>query len=296
MTNTPLTPPAAANDPAPAASASTPPPAGGGHGGAGTVITIVAAVVGGFALIGATGGAAVAATGQFVDDSASHGIALDAAHVTDLELRSGGAEVTVRFADVDDAQLVVDGHSRGDWTMARDGDTLRVASPRGVFSWLGQGWWFGDETRVTLTLPDELSGVLDADFRIDAGQLTVHGAFDELDLRLSAGSMRVEAEASSVEAEVNAGAADLTLDGVKDADLTMSAGTMTALFTGAQPDELDAEVSAGSMRITVPRGEYALQRDVSAGRFDSEVDTNGSSPHRITAKVSAGGLTIEAQR
>lgn len=294
MTTTPLTPPEP-QDAAAAEQETSPARSTGPLAGAGTVITIVAAIVGGFALAGAAGGAAFAATGQFVDDAVRSGVALDVDDVTELELDSSGAEVIVRFDDVDRAELVVDGHSRGKWDMRVDGDTLVVHSPESAFDWWGDWGWFGDETVVTLTLPESLNGSLDADLDVSAGSVRATGDFDELDVQLSAGVLRVEGSARSVDADISAGSASLELADVRDADLSMSAGSLSAQFTGSQPDELEAEVNAGLMRLTIPGGQYALEQNVSAGSFDHDLDTSSSSPHQVSVKVSAGSLRIDTR-
>ncbi|MDR6867947.1 hypothetical protein J2Y69_002555 [Microbacterium resistens] len=254
-------------------------------------ITIAAAIVGGLALLGTGGGAAFAATGQFVDGATGHGTALDGAGLKDLDLESGGADVEVRFGDVDKATLEVTGSDRGRWEMRRDDDTLVVRGPEPAFGWWISGW-FHNEVTVTLTLPTRLDGKLDAELDVASGSLSARGDFRELDLGLGAGSLAVDGSAQSVKASINAGRADLTLSDVRTAELSASAGRLEAGFSGRQPDDLVLEMSAGSMDVTVPRGTYSVQDQVSAGSFDNQLETASASSHTVSVTVSAGSLSL----
>jgi hypothetical protein len=200
----------------------------------------------------------------------------------------------VEFADIDDAELEVRSAWGIDrWTLARDGDELMVASPNGWFNgWFGG--WFGGNGSAVLRLPQSLEG-MDADLGLAAGDLTVDGSFDELDLQVDAGSAEVSGSANSVEAHLSAGRAELVLDDVGEAQVTVNAGSLEAAFSGSAPDELVAEVNAGSLRLVVPDGEYDVSSEVAAGDFDNRIGSVPGAAHTIRVTVSAGDAVLRAQ-
>jgi len=247
--------------------------------------------VGGLALLGAGGGAAFAATGQFSADTVIQGSSLDVTGLTALDVESAAARVNVRFANVDEATLDVSGQTRGEWQMRREDDTLTVRGPEQRFGWW-IGAWFSDDVTVTVTLPATLDGRLDADLEVASGSLRADGGFRELAVELGAGSVRVEGSARTVKAEVSAGRADLVLANVSSADLTAAAGRLQAAFSGRQPERMNLELTAGAMDVTVPKGPYAVQKEVSAGRLDNQLQTDAAAKSTVRATVSAGALTL----
>lgn len=264
-----------------------------------TAILVVTAVVGGLALLGAGGSAAFAAGGDLLrgDRGATVGTfsgdgdvkTLDVEGVTSLDLDADASAVHVQFGDVDEAELEVTSDSGLSWTLERDGDELVVHRPDSPFNWFPN--WFGDEERVVLTLPDELSG-LDADLTLDAGSLDVTGDFGRLDLNLSAGALDVEGSATIVGIDMSAGRADVLLDGVDEADLSISAGKLQVEFTGTAPSSTVIDASAGSVDLTVPDVEYDITQEVEAGSLDATVEQSSSARRTIDVRLSAGGVNI----
>lgn len=295
----PLTPPpapdqASAQEPTPPVyatenpAATTAPPRSSGR----RPILIATAVVGGLALLGAGGTGAFAAVSDLTrSDSAS---TLDVTGVTSLDLEVGASDVTVEFSDVDQAELVVTGGRGGQWRLDRDDDELVVRSPQSFFGW-SFGNWFGNEETVVLTLPEELqSSRFDADLSLSAGSLDIDGEFGTLSVEVGAGALTVSGSASTVDADVNAGRAEIDLENVDDADLTVAAGRLMADFTGTAPDSVILDVSAGTLELTVPDESYDVRSEVSAGSFDNRLDVSTTSRHSIVATVSAGSATVEA--
>ena len=130
----------------------------------------------------------------------------------------------------------------------------------------------------------------DADLGLAAGDLEVDGEFGELDLRAgrrvaptSSGS------ADAVTADVSAGRADLDLaDVVARRSCHGQRGfAQRRLSAAAARRDRDVDVSAGSMDLTVPEGDYDVTSDVSAGDFDNRVGSAGSIEHD-RVQVSAG--------
>jgi hypothetical protein len=274
---TTLTPPTL---PAPSGSAPRPPRRTGAVVVAGLTIAL-----GGVLFLGAaTSGALRTVTSSA---SASETLTLDVAGVTDLDIDASATDLRVVFADVDVASLTVDGGRTG-WRFERDGDELQVESPpRGPFV-----LWFGGNGRTVLTLPEELSGT-DASLSLSAGSLTANGSFAELEVDVSSGDLRVSGDARSVTAEVSAGSADLRLADVSDAEFDLSAGGMTAELTGRAPRQVGIDVSAGSLELLLPAGDYDVRSDVSAGSLDNRLESAaGGGSGTVEVHVSAGEVTL----
>lgn len=303
--HTPLTPPPAsvpdaqpqAQAPAPDAVSSPQSPASGGAGrsSGATAILIVTAVVGGMALLGSGATAAFAATGSLVAASTEGSDSVqteDASGLTGIDLDVDAGNMRVEFGDVEEAELAVT-NSRGPaWTLERDGDQLVVRSPEFRFGWWF-GSWFGDDQSAVLTLPENLRDAeLDADFTLDAGSLDVVGDFGALDVTVNAGALDVEGAATSLVIDMSAGRADGLIDGVDQADLSVSAGDLNVELTGRAPSQTRIDVSAGSVDLTVPDESYSITQDVSAGSLDAEVDQSSDTRRMIDVSLSAGSVTI----
>ncbi|SJN36854.1 hypothetical protein FM104_09360 [Microbacterium esteraromaticum] len=52
-------------------------------------------------------------------------------------------------------------------------------------------------------------------------------------------------------------------------------------------------MSAGNLSLTLPEGAYDLRRDVSAGSLNSSLREDPSSGNRVTARVTAGNVTLD---
>lgn len=272
----------------------TPAPRPPRSGGRKALIT-VSAIVGGVVLLGAGTMAAVGAVRQITSANAGDASStVDASGVTSIDVEAGGADVTVRFGDVTEAVLEVSGQS-DTWTLERDDDEIVVRDPRLGFGWW-MGDWFGDATVVTLTLPQELSGRIDADLSLSAGSMRANGDFAELDLDVSAGTLTAEGSARSVSADLSAGRVDIRLDDVQEIDLSASAGQIFAEFGGSAPDAVSIGMSAGNTEVTLPDVEYAVSEDISAGSLDNGLRTASSSSHTVSVSVAAGSVELRRGR
>jgi len=251
-------------------------------------ITITLAVFGGLAIVGTGATAAVAASGDIARTETVQRVDVDG--VESLDLNASASDVRVEFGDVDEAELSVRGGRGGAWTITRDDDELLVRSPDTWFGWWF-GRWFDDDRTVVLTLPDRLQG-LDATFVLNAGGLDVTGSYGELDVEMAAGDLRVDGSARSLETDMSAGRADLLLDGVDEADLSVSAGDLSVELTGAPPSEVSIDVSAGSAEITLPDTGYSVFQTVSAGHLDNRLEQSSNSRNSIEVTLSAGSVTL----
>lgn len=280
MTTT-LNPPPVAGDPPP------PPPTRGSS----RVVATLLIVFGGLVVLGAVLSTVISAIAAASVQTTARTV--DVTGITNLDVDVAAGSLRIEFADVDAAQLEVTGAGGADrWTLRTEEGELVVASPD---HWWG-AWPFGDggAGEGTLLLPESMKGA-DADLSLAAGDLVVAGGvYREIDLDMGAGRARIEASATELSADVSAGTADLDVDGAREASLTVSAGSLEARLTGRQPQLLDLEVSAGTLEVTVPDGQYDVTSDVSAGTFDNRIGSTPGASSTVTVEVSAGKATLRA--
>ncbi|MDN8548275.1 hypothetical protein PUW81_004060 [Microbacterium sp. NM3R9] len=277
----PTTPPTPPAEP-PRPGGQQPAPASGAR-----AIAILTAVAGGALILGAmgTGVLSTVSSGSVETSTAT----AETGGVTALAVDTSAADVEISFGDVDEATLTVTGVRGADaWQLARDGDILVVDSERDW--WNGWNTW-GDISRATLVLPAELAGV-DAELRVDAGQLRVEGDFGALALRVDAGSLDAVGSATTLDTNVSAGRASVELDGVTDAAVSLSAGRVTGSLTGTPPASVTVDAEAGAVDLTLPRGSYAVDARRDAGNFTNGLTEDATSPHRVDVRVSAGSVSL----
>lgn len=260
-------------------------------------IMITTAVVGGLVLFTAGASAAFGVGGPAGSTSGelSSSASVDGITGLDLDLRAGN--VTLEYAPVSEAQLEVTGPGSERWGMRRDHNTLVVESPRisSGFCFLGicpEGRRNG-MTTVTLTLPKDFQRTaLDVDVELAAGDFRADGTFGELSLELGAGEATVSGTARTLDVSVHAGDYNIDLSDVARAGFETAAGSGTAQLTGKAPAEIEIEISAGSLDLTVPDVEYRLDTSVAAGDIETQIRTSQTSPNRIEASVAAGGIVL----
>jgi hypothetical protein len=255
------------------------------------IIAIATVALGGALLVGAvtTGVARTVSASAAVSDTQS--VAVDG--VTSLDVDASASDLTILFADVDEATLEIH-QGRAGWRIERDGDELQVESPDSGWFGFGFGFWGDDDGRATLTLPESLEGT-DASLALSAGSLRASGSFADLELDISAGDLTVEGDARTLSVEVGAGSADLRVADVQTADLDLSAGDITAELTGDVPREVGIDVGAGSLDLILPRGDYDVRSEVSAGDLDNRLERrSGGATGIIDVRISAGDVTLVA--
>lgn len=250
-------------------------------------ITVAVAAFGGVVMLGTAASAAV--TGLHQAGPQSGRLTEDVRGVSAVDVEVAAAQLRLEFADVDEAELRIDGASSNGWTLRRTGASLEVRGPDRGINWWGP-LWIDDEDRVTVVLPRALEGI-DADLTLEAGALDVDGDFAKLDLHVNAGSLRANGEARVLNAELNAGRADIDLAGVESAIYTVNAGRVNSTLTDV-PSAVRLSVSAGELDLVLPDDEYDVTQEVSAGSFESALRENRGSDNRITASVSAGSATL----
>ena len=62
----------------------------------------------------------------------------------------------------------------------------------------------------------------------------------------------------------------------------------------SSPRTLELDVSAGSLDVTVPDGDYDVTSDVSAGDFDNRVGSTPGADSTVDVQVSAGKAILQA--
>ncbi|WP_309065960.1 hypothetical protein [Microbacterium sp.] len=260
------------------------------HAGIGA-ITVVTAAIGGVVLLGTAASAAVTGSAQLSRSDETR--TSDVRGVRTIDVDVDGADLTVRFDGSDEARLDVSGVDARGWSLERDGDRLVVRGPDHRWDWFGPDWLRAGTT-ATLLLPDELEGA-DADLSLQAGALDVDGEFGAIGVDVGAGSLTLDGAATSLDARVSAGRADITLDGVEQAEYRVSAGRLVSELTTV-PDAVDLTVEAGSLVLTIPDAEYDVRANREAGSFRSDLTEADDAASTITATVSAGSIELHPAR
>ena len=284
MTTNLTPPPATAPEPAPPA-----PP----RRSSARVVSIVAICLGGALALGTLAtGTANALWSAGPDAGGTQTADVDGIQSLRLDVEAG--DLVVAYGDVEEAELDVPDGERG-WSLTRDGDTLHASNSRPWWaSWRMFDW--GNE-RVVLTLPLALEDAeLDADLDIAAGSITASGSFGELVVSISAGDAEVSGSATDLQVDLSAGRGEFDLADVTTGDLHISAGDLDVTLTGSAPSRLGLDVSAGSMRVTVPDATYRVFSDVSAGNLDNGLRTASDAARTIQVDLSAGSVSLRPGR
>lgn len=260
-------------------------------------ISIILIVLGSIGVVFAVGGGVV--RGIAAHSATSQSWTADAAGVEALRVDTAAAGFEVRFGDVDEARLdaTTDGGPVQQWQLERDGAILGVESDR-RWGWWGFGSWFGGggEQHVVLTLPAELERRgLDLAVDVAAGSFEADATWGTAEVGLSAGSIDLAGTARSLGVQVSAGEARLDIATPGDVVLDVSAGRVVGALTGEQPTSIVADVSAGSIELGVPAGDYAVTQDVSAGDATIDVDQDGEATSTIDVRVSAGSISLRGE-
>lgn len=261
-------------------------------------VSITATVIGACALVLSGAGTAIATVGQSLatgSTSQELGASVDGITAIDIDHRLG--TLIVEFDDVDEASLsATSSGDVGDWRFQRDGHTLSLSRPDDAWgfdntNWL-RGW--GIESTTTLTLPESLAGV-DLDVDAGAGEVFADGEFGDIAFDLGAGSLEFEGSAASLGGEVGAGGVIAELADVREVDVAVSAGHFGGDLTGAAPESVLLDVSAGGADVTLPDEEYDVRIDRSAGDVETNnLRTSPEAPRIVDVRVSAGGVELYA--
>jgi hypothetical protein len=251
-------------------------------------------------LLVGTGILQVAQSAQAAASGDDSGVYDVAEPFTALELEVDAAELTVSYADVDEARFDFDsGGSSLRFDQRMHGDTLRVSVG-------DRGWWpvhlfdLGDLSRLgsaslRVTLPRDLQPLaLDVDS--SAGAVRVDGDFTRVEIGSSAGSIDLAGSAESVSLESSAGSITARSLDVSGPVETESSAGGTDLEFASLPSAISVESSAGNVRVALPDGEYELRTDTSFGTVAQGLRSTPGADRRYTFETSAGDLTLVPAR
>jgi hypothetical protein len=163
------------------------------------------------------------------------------------------------------------------------GDTLTI---RAHCPAIGDAWC---STGYTLDVPRSVSVTASS----DGDHIEASGIDGDLDLRSSAGGIRVTDAGGELRLDSSAGAVEATeLTGTR-VRATSSAGGVSLVFTRA-PEAVVATSAAGSVDIELPTSAPAYRVDAhsSAGPTEVDVPTDPRASRTIEATSSAGPVTI----
>lgn len=255
-------------------------------------IMILLAVIGGLTLLGVLLTTLFSAAVGL--NRGSETMTADTTGVTGVNVDADASQFNLEFGAVSEATLETRGMNADGWHLGRDGTELEVQAPNQWMNWCFFNCNFEDN-QVTLILPEELNdGSLNADLELSAGRLVADGDFNRLDVELGAGEANVNGSARELDAQLSADSANLNLANVQSAELEVAAGRMITELTGDAPENINAEISAGRLDVTLPDTQYAVNSQVSAGNLDNQLDTSSASEHRVNVELSAGNATLRS--
>ncbi|MER7581743.1 DUF4097 family beta strand repeat-containing protein [Kitasatospora sp. NPDC097691] len=206
-----------------------------------------------------------------------------------LRLETGNASVKVRAGRED--HVVV--RERLDWMVRKpvvstvpEGDLLTIGVRcRQVLPVADFGC--GAEIEVDVPASTEVSG------SVGSGSIRVEGLSGNVDLSLTSGELLLVDTSGDVTAQATSGLIQGTKLSVRRLAARTTSGSMELSFAKA-PQQVDTEVTSGSVTMTVPRNSrYAFSSDVGSGngRIDPQL-ADSDSPNRIHASATSGSITI----
>ncbi|ALE84103.1 DUF4097 family beta strand repeat-containing protein [Pseudonocardia sp. HH130629-09] len=144
----------------------------------------------------------------------------------------------------------------------------------------------GGVLRITARCPDQVGD------RCQAGLVVTAPAASSALVDLRAGGIEVRGLTGALDLTSSAGGVEATGVGPGDVRAKSSAGSVELTFAAAAAD-VTAESSAGGVEVRVPVGPaYEVSAETSAGSTEVGVPDQPGADHRITAKSSAGGVSV----
>lgn len=183
------------------------------------------------------------------------------------------------------------------WHMDAEGGTVRVWQEPDN-NWLPQIWFFGKPAeKAALEIPQSLcEQSLTADLSVDAGSLDVKADVDGATVDVRAGSLSLAGAANAVTANVAAGSADLNIDDAEQVAVEVRSGSVEGAFTQV-PEQLTADIGAGSASLALPAGNYTVNSNAEAGSVSNNLTIDSSAPAgAIDVSVDAGSASFEDKK
>ena len=182
------------------------------------------------------------------------------------------------------------------WYMNAEGGTVRVWQETDN-NWLPL-WLFGKPAeKAALEIPQSLcEQSLTADLSVDAGSLDVKADLSSATADVSAGSLSLSGAANVVTVNVAAGSADLNIDDAEQVDVEVRSGSVEGAFTQV-PEQLTADIGAGSASLALPAGNYTVNSNAEAGSVSNNLTIDSSAPAgAIDVSVDAGSVSLEDKK
>lgn len=211
-----------------------------------------------------------------------------------VRINAEAADVTVRYASVDSAQLIF---HQG--TQVRSA-ALRHTVARGVLTVtesvsgsLPLGWIAADATTLEIILPksDETRPV-DLDATIQAGNLDLTGKFAALKVASSAGNVTLHGGAGSLDLKTESGNVTATSYSVRGPVIsTTTAGDSRYEFS-TLPSRATLSASAGDIWLSIPKGNYEVSGRSLAGTVHQTVSNTPGASRVYTLRDNAGNITV----
>lgn len=266
------------------------------RGGGARIAAIAIAIAGGVLGLATIAQGAVASWPSSPDQQAI--VALDAADLagaTALSLDMGGADVTVAFADVDDATLEVDAPDADRWRLELRGTTIEAHDGQGwgPFDWRWGLGWSGRAQTATLVLPASLAGELDGDLDIGSGSIDATGEWRHLAVELASGRADVAGSATSASIDVASGSA--TVDLVVDGDVALDLASGELLIDLEHTGDLEVDVASGSVEARLLGGPYDVTSDAAVGEAVVDVPQQSGADQAIAIDVATGSVRVSAR-
>lgn len=249
----------------------------------GRVVRIICAL-GAFALIALTTVSLIEWIGETTRFSSR---TVDARDIAMIDVRTNAGTIVVVGADQDTIEI----RRRASYTFAEPhfDETTRNATLT-LDAHCSRATLGPCDVSYTITVPKGVA----VRGRSGGGSVTVRDIQGAVDIHSSAGGARAERVAGALVIGSSAGGIEAIDLRSSTVDADTSAGSVRLSFV-VPPDTVRAKSDAGSVNVTVPDDAttYRVEAGTSAGSTRVRVRTDPTSPRSITARSSAGSVTVE---
>ncbi len=215
--------------------------------------------------------------------------------MTNLDVDVGSSGLTIACG-ASESFVLTQKNVTDRWYMNAEGGTVHVWQEP-ADNWLPL-WLFGKPAeKVALEVPQSLcEQSLTADLSVDAGSLDVKADLSSATADVSAGSLSLSGAANVVTVNVAAGSADLNIDDAEQVDVEVRSGSVEGAFTQV-PEQLTADVGAGSASLALPAGNYTVNSKTEAGSISNNLTIDSSAPAgAIEVSVDAGSASLKDKK
>jgi DUF4097 and DUF4098 domain-containing protein YvlB len=111
-----------------------------------------------------------------------------------------------------------------------------------------------------------------------------------VDVKTSSGSIALTAATGEVTAKSSSGSITGRELHSPIIDATTSSGRLS--FDLAEPADVTAQASSGSITVSVPGSGYRIDTTVRTGRTDVDVPNDPSGPHHLDLRTTSGAIAV----